>query len=372
MSMIGLILHNIRARWLRSLFTALAVAIGVATVVTLGVVTHSLRTTAAAVLSTGDADFTVAQGGVSDVLNSVIDEKQLARIGRYPGVHSVVGALITTSKLNADNPLFLEIGIDPAKLEQFGVHVAAGRAFGPRATDEILLGWRAADSLGKRVGDPIVVDGDRYTVVGIYRTGQALGDAGSMVPLVTLQARQRQAGLVTLAFVQVDKGTPLAPLRARIHRDQPTLTTVRLASEFGRVDRNFQFVSAADRGSTYLALIIGAVIVTNTMLLSFFERTREFGLLRAVGWRRWRIMLLVVGEVLLISLGGAAIGVGVAYGATTGMTHVAHLAGYLHPVYSAGTFWRALYLAIGIGILGALYPAARAAFLRPLVALRRE
>jgi putative ABC transport system permease protein len=370
--MLGLVLHNVRARWLRSLFTALAVAIGVATVVTLGVVTRSLRTTAAAVLRTGKADFTVAQGGAADVLDSVIDEKQLARLQQYPDVQHAVGALVTTTKLNSDNPQFLEIGIEPANLQPFGVHIAAGRAFAPRAQDELLLGWRAADSLGKHVGDSMVVDGDRYTVVGIYRTGQALGDAGSMLPLVTLQAHEREPGLVTLAFVQVKPGTRLAPLRARIHHDQPTLTTVRLATEFGRVDRNFQFVSAADRGATLLALIIGAVIVTNTMLLSFFERTREFGLLRAVGWRRWRIMLLVLGEVLVISVGGAAIGVAVAYGATTGLQHLPQLAGYLHPVYAAGTFWRALYLAIGIGVLGALYPAARAAFLRPLVALRRE
>jgi putative ABC transport system permease protein len=371
-SFFGLIAHNVRARWVRSLLTALAVAIGVATVATLGVVTHSLRSTAAAVLRTGKADFTVAQGGVADVLNSVIDENQLARLSRYPGVRSVVGALITTTKLNADNPLFIEIGIQPDKLAPFGVRVVDGRAFAPRAPDEVLLGWRAADDLGKHTGDTLAVDGKNYRIVGIFSTGQALGDAGVMLPLVTLQANQRQAGQVTLAFVQVDRGTPLQPLRQTIHRQQPTLTTVRLASEFGRVDRNFQLITAIDHGATYLALVIGAVIVTNTMLLSFFERTREFGLLRAVGWKKRRVMMLVIGEALIISLFGAALGVALAFGVTTVLEHLPQLTGYLHPEYQAATFWRALYVAVGIGFLGALYPALRAALLQPLRALRYE
>jgi putative ABC transport system permease protein len=324
------------------------------------------------VLQTGKADFTVAQEGVADVLNSVIDEKQLARLSQTPGVHRVVGALFTTTKLDADNPLFLEIGINPAELTPFGVRVVAGRAFVPRATDEIMLGWRAADSLGKHTGDSLTVDGRTYHIVGIFSTGQALGDAGAMLPLVTLQANEREPGQVTLAFVQVDRGTPLRPVRQQIHRQQPTLTTVRLASEFGRVDRNFQLITAVDHGATYLALVIGAVIVTNTMLLSFFERTREFGLLRAVGWRRRRVMLLVIGEALVISLVGAALGVALAFGVTTLLEHLPQLSGYLHPEYQADTFWRALYIAAGIGFLGALYPALRAALIQPLRALRYE
>jgi len=371
-SFFGLVAHNVRARWLRSLLTAVAVAVGVATVATLGVVTHSLRNTAAAVLSTGKADFTVAQVGVADVLNSVIDDKQLARLGSYPGVRSVVGALVTTTNLNSDNPLFLEIGVPPEQLAQFGVHIVDGRAFAPRATNEVVLGWRAADNLGKRTGDSIVLDQKTYRIVGIFRTGQALGDAGVMLPLVTLQANQRQPGEVTLAFVQVTPGTPIAPLRAEIHRQQPSLTTVRLATEFGRVDRNFQLITAVDHGATYLALAIGAVIVTNTMLLSFFERTREFGLMRAVGWKRSRIMLLVIGEALVISLFGALLGVALAFGIVTLLEHLPQLVGYLHPEYRSATFWRALYIAAGIGFLGALYPALRAAWLEPLRALRYE
>ena len=372
MSFAGLIGHNVGARWLRSLLTAIAVAVGVGTVVTLGIVTHSLRTSAAAILKTGDADFTVAQSGVSDVLSSTIDPRQLKEIAANPHVESAVGALITTTKLNAENPLFIEIGLKPSTLKPFGVDVVAGRAFRPGAKHELMLGWRASDNLDKHVGDPITVDGNHYTVVGIYQTGQSIGDAASMMPLTTMQAEQRQAGLVTLAFVRVTPGASIPTVRKEIQRQQPNLTTVRLTSEFGRVDRNLQLITAADRGATYLALVIGAVIVTNTMLLSFFERTREFGIMRAVGWGRTRLMVLVMGEALVVSLFGAALGIGLAFGVLTLLQHLPSLTGYLHPDYRSQTFWRAIYIAAGIGFLGALYPAARAAFLHPIAALRRE
>ena len=93
MTFLGLMLHNLWSRKVRTTLTAVAVAVGVTTVLTLGIVTSSIRTTAAAVLHTGDADFTVAQKGVSDVLSSVLDSKQVAGLAKYKGVASVTGAL---------------------------------------------------------------------------------------------------------------------------------------------------------------------------------------------------------------------------------------------------------------------------------------
>ena len=57
-----------------------------------------------------------------------------------------------------------------------------------------------------------------------------------------------------------------------------------------------------------IALIIGAIGMLNTMIMSVFERTKEIGTLRAIGWRRSRIMQMVIGESLLLSLGGAIVG----------------------------------------------------------------
>jgi putative ABC transport system permease protein len=222
------------------------------------------------------------------------------------------------------------------------------------------------------VGDSIDIEGGPKTVVGIYRTGQAFGDAGAMFPLVYLQAQQRRAGTVTLAFVRAAPGQDIEALRKVIERDNPALATVRFVSEFGRVDRTLDYLDAAGTGALVLALVIGTVIVMNTMLLSFVERTREFGVLRAVGGSRRRLWALIVGEAVLLSLGGAALGVALSFVVTSLLEQIPAIRGILHAQFSAASFWRALASAGLIGILAAVYPAVRAGRLQPLAALRRE
>ena len=113
MTFVGLIVRNWATRRLRLAFVALAIGVGVMTVVTFNVVNHSLHTSAIALLQTGRADFTIAQKGVSDIVNSNIDEADIDRLGSYPGVAGVTGVLIGATHLNSANPQFLLIGIRP-------------------------------------------------------------------------------------------------------------------------------------------------------------------------------------------------------------------------------------------------------------------
>ena len=372
LSFVGLIVHNLGTRRVRTALTALAVAIAVMAVVTLSVLTDSLKSSAAEVLSAGNADFTVAQKSVSDLLNSVVTDTQVAKIASTPGVASAVGVLVATIKLDPAHPLFLEIGITPESLSPFGVHVVAGRAYDATAPDEVMLGWQAADEFGKKVGSSIVMDGNRLRVVGIYSTGQVFADSASMMPLAILQARERKPATVTLTVVRVTKGASIEGVRRAIEQANPNLATVRSATEYGRVDRNLQFLGAAQTGARIIALVIGVIIVMNTMLLSFVERIREFGVLRAIGWSRSRLLGLVLGEAVGISFLGAGLGVVFAFVLTWGLQRFSPLRGILQAQFTAGEFWTALYAAIFIGVLAALYPSARAAMLRPGASLRRE
>lgn len=369
---VALVAHNITVKKLRLALTLLAVGIGVMTVVTFNVVNHSLRSTALAVMQTGQADFTIAQKGVSDLLNSNVDSATVEAIARERGVASATGVLLGTTRLNRANPLFLEIGINPAELENFGVTMLSGRPFTATAADEVLLGWRAAHNLGLGVGGTLTVDGHPFHIVGLYRTGQALGDAGAMFPLVPLQAAQRQPSEVTLVFVRVTAGTDLPALRARIETDNPQLVTVRTTADFGRADRSLSLINAADRGSTVLAILVGAIIVMTTMTIAFIERTREFGVLAAVGWSRLRITSMVLAEAAGIGVLGASVGVALSFVATQVIGELPSLVGILDPQYTANAFWRALYTAGAMSLLGGSYPALRAARLSPLELLRHE
>jgi putative ABC transport system permease protein len=98
MTFFGLVSHNVWTKKVRSVLTALAVAIGVMVVITLGIITQSLKTTAAGVLQTGKADFTVAQRGASDILLSSLTQQQVQSIQHTQGVRSAVGVLLDTEK----------------------------------------------------------------------------------------------------------------------------------------------------------------------------------------------------------------------------------------------------------------------------------
>jgi putative ABC transport system permease protein len=372
MSFIWLIGHNVWSKKVRSMLTAAAVAVGVLVVVTLGIVTDSIRTTAAGVLEVGAADFTISQKGLNDILESALTEQQLERVRATPGVRSAIGVLLSTDKLDDEHPLVVEVGIRPEDLEPFGVRIATGRPFAADAEDEIMVGVRLAQELGVGPGDTLhIADSDR-TVVGVFNTGNTFGDSAVMFPLVPFQAYQRQPGGLSLFFVKVEPGTSVPQLERRIEEENPVLIGIRNLLEFGRADRGYQLISGADRAATIVAIAVGAIVVANAMLLSLIERYREFGVLRAIGWSRSRLVALIFGEAAIIAFIGACLGVGIGFAAVWVLADLPDLQGVLKPTFEGWVFGRALLTAAAVTALGALYPALRAARLSPQEAMRRE
>jgi putative ABC transport system permease protein len=369
---IRLALRNLLGKKARSIGLAVAIGFAVMTVVTLTVVGSSLQSSATAVIHIGEANFVVAQKGVADILNSTIDEKTLGDIQHTPGVASAVGVLVETQKINAANPVFIEVGIAPQDLEPFGVRILAGHPYAADATNQVMLGWRAAQNFGLHVGDHFAADGADNTVVGIVSTGDSFGDDAAFFPLPAIQGYNRVPGIVTLVFVKTAHGVPVATVEHRISANQPELQTIRTAQQFGRADLTLVFVRAAATGSAILAVVIGAIIIGNTMLLSLFERTREFGMLLAVGWVRSRIVALILEEGLVLAVLGTAVGLALAVGVSALLSQLPQLRGVLHPDFTASAFITGLATAFAMTLLGTLYPALRAAFRSPLQALSHE
>jgi putative ABC transport system permease protein len=110
----------------------------------------------------------------------------------------------------------------------------------------------------------------------------------------------------------------------------------------------------------------------NTMIMSVFERTREIGILRAVGWRGSRVVRLVIGESLTLCVVAAVVGILFGIGATRLVTLVPAIGSVLEPAYPPDLFVRGAVIAVGVALVGALYPAIRAVRLSPMEALRHE
>ncbi len=372
MTFVGLILRQIRSRPLRSGLTALAVAIGVTAVVALGVLTVSLKTTATQLLQVGNADFTIAQRNTNDLINSTISEADIAAISRIQGVDRAIGALISTDSYDSNNPLVIEVGLAPVDQAPFGVNILDGQSYTTNATNQVMLGYTFAKNVGKQVGDTIVIDRHSYQVVGLYSTNVSFGNSTVMFPLSTLQGLNRLSGQVSLGFVKVDRGASIPKVRKEIDNQFRQLTTIQSAQDYGRADRNLTLISAANTGGSILAAMIAITGVLNTSLLSFFERMREFGIYRSVGWTRRRVIGLVIGEALLVSMLGAIVGIAMGWAAINVLQHLRQLRGIFVPTYDSAVFLRSLAFGVLVAFIGALYPALRAAFLAPLKAVRRE
>jgi len=106
--------------------------------------------------------------------------------------------------------------------------------------------------------------------------------------------------------------------------------------------------------------------------MAVLERTREIGVLRAVGWSRFRVLGLIFREALLLGLVGGVIGISIAFGLIALLNLIPMIGEAIQPIWTIGIFARAFTVALLLGLIGGLYPALRATHLEPVEALRYE
>lgn len=230
----------------------------------------------------------------------------------------------------------------------------------------------ATQNLKKKVGDSITLQGKSFKITGIYETGVVWFDGGAMAPLQTVQKLTKKEDKVMGFQVKLKRGADIEEVGKEIESKYPELAVIKSADEYSKVDQGLRIVDAAAWLISFLAILVGGIGVMNTMIMSVYERTREIGILRAVGWKKRRILAMILGESFLLSIvasiGGSILGVL----AVTLILRFPVARGLIEPAYSVGLFITALAIALGVGLVGGLYPAFRAVRILPMEALRYE
>jgi putative ABC transport system permease protein len=230
----------------------------------------------------------------------------------------------------------------------------------------------AGDHSLKHVGDRIRLGGKTFTIGGIFHSGDHFEDLGILLPLHTLEALSQRPGEVTSIGVTVDLGQDVKAVARRLEQRFPGVTAVTEPGQAIKVDTSSRLILSTGWIVSVLALIVGGIAVTNTMAMSVFERTREIGILRAVGWPGWRVGSMIVSEAVAICLLALALGCALGVAAAQVFVGRTELSGLISPTYTVSTFAWGLAFALGVGLVGALYPTWRAVRLAPVAALRHE
>lgn len=371
MSFFAVILRNLVRQRIRTGLTLLGISVGITTVVALGAITGGFGQTAGQIIHTGGADFMVVQKGAADLSFSTVTEADWRSVAAEPGIELAIGESMHVTQVRG-NPMFFAMGVRANQLRLLRPDVVDGRLLSAAGTRDVVLGQGAAQGLGVPVGGSVTISRTRLRVVGVYRSNNPWENNGAYVPLRTVQAMTGRPRSITTVYVKARPGTDPAALAARIERRFPQLTTISKVSQYGKVDQGIQLLDAADLAISMLAVGIGAIGVMNTMIMSVFERTREIGILRAVGWSRRRIMGMILSEAAMLCALATAIGIGLGLAATWAVTLEPTIGKVLQPSFGVGVVERALIVAAIVALVGAAYPAVRAIRLTPMEALRHE
>jgi len=163
----------------------------------------------------------------------------------------------------------------------------------------------------------------------------------------------------------------IVDFKARVRQVAPGFVAIN-SGELVQKNAVVRISKAMSNATILIASLVGALVVFNTMLMSVTERTREIGLLLALGWRRRTILWLISGESMVLALLGGLLGVVLGVAMTSGLEHLDLMRGKIAPAFSLPFIVSVIGLSVVIGGCGGLVPALKAARMLPAHALRQE
>jgi putative ABC transport system permease protein len=236
---------------------------------------------------------------------------------------------------------------------------------------QVILGRMMAEAMNKKVGDTIDLMGSRFKVVGIYESGMSWMEMGGIISLRDAQTMTGKPRKVSFYMVKVVDPTQATQIVDTINATFPE-AHASLTGEFAEQMPDMQTMDVMMGAISFLAILVGGMGVMNAMLMAVHERTREIGVVRALGWRSRRVLIMILQEAVWLGVFGGFSGILIAFGLGYLLGNAPMMGDALTPVWEFDIFVRAIAIALFLGVLGGLYPAFRATRLQPVEALRYE
>ena len=365
--------RDLRAHPLRSVLTSAGVAVAVASLIAFVGLSRGLERAWTSSLETKGTHIVAVRKGAVELLTASLDEELAARMLQVDGVAAVSGELGDLLELESGDMVFVAGWPLDSGLWRT-LQVIRGDLAGVTASEGVVLGETLAGILAKQPGDTLQLGGRDFRVAAIIRRSSVLDERTITMALPGMQRLLGREGKVNGFHVRVaspeDPGE-IPRMQGRLAAAFPALSF----SEANSVAENnhiTRLLRAIAWSCSSTALLMASAAVLNTLLMSVVQRTREIGLLSAVGWQPGRVMAMVVLEGLMLAAAGASVGILFGLGCLRLMGAHPKLGGLIQPEVTPGIVVEAAVGALLLGIVGSLYPAWRATRLNPVELLRGE
>lgn len=375
-------IENLRRRKAKMIFLILGLVVGVATVVALVTIASTMQADidkkldeyGANILIVPKSDqLSLSYGGMTISGAYDVEELQETDVPKIMEIKNSENISVIAPKvlgaIKADNKQALLVGVDFEKELRIKKWWNVDGSE-PENSEEVLLGSEAATKLNKKPGDEIRIKDRNFTVAGILDETGSQEDQVVFADLKTSQTLLNQEGKLSLIEISALCSTcPIEQIVSQISKELPSarVSAVKQAVQ-SKMNILSQFTSFAV-GISIVVIFIGVLIVFITMMSSVNERTREIGIFRSFGFRRFHIMRIILFEALLTSVVGGIIGYSLGIGAAwlilAQMTELA-VSFTWNPLLAV----LAIVLAVVISEVASFYPAVRASNLDPAQALR--
>lgn len=360
-----LILSNLRQRPTRTCVNIMAVSLGVVLVlVSVGLSYGQLLDQAQRTRRIG-GDFMLQPPDASFflALNSGAMDVRIGRvIEKVEGVEASTPIMVKVVSRN----FFAVFGVDAASFQRVNdeLKFVQGRFF--ESEDEAVVDELYASNNEVEVGDALELLGHKFKITGIFQRGTA---GRAMIPLETLQRINGTPGKCSVFFIRAEEGQSLDQVQTALetrfanYRVTATENLEQLFTSTTPVFREFLLVIVA------LAVAMSFLVTLTATYSTIVERTREIGILKSLGASKYYIVRLFLEESLLVSVLGLICG----FLLTWGVLSLIAVKFPSLPVI-VEPYWRVAVVGISMGgtVLGALYPAWKAAKLDPVTALGYE
>ena len=371
MNHLELAFRNLKRRPARSILTALGVALAVGSFITLYGLSRSVQENVQQSFEERGTDLTVRRRGIAEPFGGTMPESIIQEIAKIPDVAAVSGQLLSFAATDNDDHV-IAFGWASDSFYWETVPMLEGRLPQPGERKIAVIGKDIARTLDKHVGDDITLLGEKFRVIGISNYTSIINRNAVVVELADLQEITFRTGAVT--FIAVKLAPPGGPEEAdRVAKAIEGLgqLSVTKSESVLKNDSLIGLLSAVSTAMAWVALLMGVLMVLNTLLMAVLERTREIGILSAIGWSKRRIMGALVIEGFILSALGSVAGIVIGVAGSRLLSAIPAIGRYIAVRPTPGLIATTAVAAIILGILGSLYPAIVATRASPAEALER-